>query len=174
MWLKYWKEPITVAGLVDRIQDDDLGEYEKPRGCWITDDTEHCWRSWCVAEGFAMETLTHKHEVVLDESEILILRSAHELDDFTRQYGVRSTWGPPGQPNKYRRLCIDWREVAKQHSGIIITPYQWSRRLDAPYSWYYTWDCASGCIWKAGAIKDIRLIEIDHAVTRIGEKEEAA
>lgn len=167
MWLKYWRKPIDATEFVDRKQRDELSEYEKPRGCWITDETESCWRAWCIAEGFALETLTHKHEVVLDESEVLILRSGHELDFFTDRFGARGGYGGG-------RLCIDWREVAKAHSGIIISPYQWSRRLDAPYSWYYTWDCASGCIWKASAIKSIRLIEIDNDVTKIGEREEAA
>lgn len=170
MWLKYWNAPIDKSAFATREQPQDLSEYRKPSGCWITDDSEHCWRSWCIGEGFAFENLTHKHEVTLDENDILILGSAYELDGFTHQFATEKWWGPDGEPRKYRDLCIDWPAVARRYSGLIITPYQWARRLDCGYSWYYTWDCASGCIWNADAIKEIRLIDIDHDVVRIGEK----
>ncbi|QBI98814.1 hypothetical protein SEA_BOBBY_184 [Mycobacterium phage Bobby] len=48
---------------------------------------------------------------------------------------------------------IDWGKVAADYGGIIIAPYQWSRRMD-PH-WYYTWDCASGCIWNLEAIESL-------------------
>ena len=165
MWLKYASAPI-VGELKDHEQSDNLSSYKKPRGCWITDDSEYCWRSWCIGENFSRESLTHKHEVVLDESNILILRSAVALDDFTQEFAVEKYWGPDNDPRRLCDLCIDWREVAKRYTGLIITPYQQSRRLRLAggYSWYYSWDCASGCIWTAAAIKDIRLIEVDQAV----------
>jgi hypothetical protein len=162
MWLKYSAAPILNGEQWDRDQPERLSKHGKPSGLWITDDSEKCWRSWCVRWGFNLESLTHKHAVTLDESKILFLRSAIELDLFTREFST--WWGPDGEPCKYRDLCIDWREVAKRYTGIIITPYQWSHRLG--YSWYYGWCCASGCVWKADAIRAIHLIEIDCAVAK--------
>jgi len=172
MWLKYSDAPILVGEQADRNQTERLSMYSKPNGFWITDDSKDCWRSWCVGERWGLGGLTHKHEIELDESGILILRSVAELDAFTEKFSVPEWWGPFGEPRKYRDICIDWRRVAQQHTGIIITPYQWERRLCVDYRWYYGWDCASGCIWKASAIRDIRLIEIDLAVFE--EKQEAA
>lgn len=164
MWLKYSDAPILAGEQYDVPQSHELGKYNKPLGFWITDDSKDCWRSWCIGEQFGLERLTHKHEIVLDESGILFLRTPCEILDFHDGYGVEKWWGPDGQPRKYRDWCIDWRRVAEQYAGIIITPYQWTLRLNAGTDWYYGWDCASGCIWKASAIREIRLIEIDRAV----------
>lgn len=168
MWLKYSGVPILNGEYWDHSQkicdgDGYRSNYEKPRGCWITDDSEHCWREWCVAEKFNLDDLTHKHEVLLDESNILILRSPFDLDAFTEEFSGYCWWGPDGEPQKYRNRYIAWEKVAARYDGLIITPYQWTRRMEL--SWYYGWDCASGCIWKAKAIREIRLLEIDNTVT---------
>lgn len=175
MWLKYDSKLISMSDYTDREQVGPREEgyrssYEKPRGCWITDDTEDCWRAWCRAESFCLEGLTHKHEVNLDESKILILRSPWELDDFTAEFGVDVWWGPDGHPRKYRDRCVAWEKVAEAYDGLIITPYIWERRMSDEYRWYYTWDCASGCIWRVRAIKSIDLIE----VSPVPERAEAA
>jgi hypothetical protein len=170
MWLKYSDSTILTGEQWDRDQDDDLGWYQKPRGFWITDDSpDDCWRKWCVSEQFNLENLTHKHEVVLDETDILILRTLAALARFNDEFLVEKWWGPTGHPRKYRNICMDWPAVAARYSGLIITPYQWSRRLDLSYSWYNPWDCASGCIWKARAILEIKLIEIDMEVATLRE-----
>ena len=173
MWLKYSANPIDCSSYMDRAQrphkDDYRSDYEKPVGCWITDDSDNCWRSWCEGEQFSLESLTHKHEVILDESNILILRCAGDLDYFTEEYGGDCRWGPAKQ---YVNRYIDWHKVAARHDGLIITPYIWRRRMEL--NWYYPWDCASGCIWKAQAIKGIRLLEISEVATRKTEGAELA
>ena len=55
-------------------------------------------------------------------------------------------------------MFIDWPKVAERYDGIIIAPYQWSRRLDGPM-WYYGWDCASGCVWRARAVLELKSME---------------
>lgn len=159
MWLKYSDRPILLGEQWDREQCSDLDALSKPCGFWITDDSEYCWRSWCIAERFVLDLLTHKHEIELEESNILFLRSVNDLDRFTYRYSVEKWVGR-------RRNIIDWPRVAKEYSGIIITPYQWSRRMHDSCRWYYLWDCASGCIWQASAIKAIRLIDIDYEVAK--------
>lgn len=172
MWLKYANAPIDKSTLVYRNQSDRVSSYNKPAGFWITDSTEQCWRSWCVSERFSLESLTHKHIVTLDESGILILRNPYDLDDFTKRFRIDNWWG--GEDNrKYCDKCINWKEVAKAHTGLIITPYQWERRMSDDYSWYYGWDCSSGCIWDASAILDVALIEVDQDVAKPRESEAA-
>jgi hypothetical protein len=164
MWLKYADKPILLGDWASEQQHGILGAFEKPRGRWITDDSGDCWKAWCLAEQFRLDQLTHKHEVVLDEASMLIIRSLWELDDFAERFGAVNVWGTNEHPTRWRDKCIDWRQVANQYSGVIITPYQWQRRMDEDLRWYYGWDCASGCIWDMAAIKDIRLIEIDTTV----------
>lgn len=166
MWLKYDSKPIDLATFEPVAQTEEPSAYSKPRGCWITDDTDQCWRSWCLSENFALDGLTHKHQVTLDEGKVLILRSAAEVESFAKSYRYIRTWGLAG---RYKDICIDWPEVAKQYSGVIITPYQWSLRLHDGFSWYYGWDCASGCIWEPSAIREIKLIEIDPEVAKACE-----
>jgi hypothetical protein len=163
MWLKYSDKPISRADFVDRKQSDDVSMYSKPCGCWITDDSDNCWVRWCLAESFGLKELTHKHEVVLDESRILILRTPADLDLFTDEYSVIKPLGERynmALGERYNMVCIDWKKVASCWDGLIITPYIWQRRLNDRCSWYYGWDCASGCIWKASAILDIKLIGV--------------
>lgn len=160
-WLKYDNAPIFIDTLANRDQRGEPSSYKKPSGFWITDDTDDCWRSWCLSERFNLENLTHKHEVDLIEDRILILRGEYDVRTFARHYCVDHWWGPEGNPRKYCDLCIDWPQVAKEYAGIIVTPYIWRLRLEDGFSWYYPWDCASGCIWDASAIKDVRLVEID-------------
>lgn len=169
-WLKYDKSPIFIDTLANRDQpnrtdkDGYVSRYSKPRGFWLTDDTEDSWLAWCLSERFNLENLTHKHEVDLNEDRILILRSAYEVEGFSRRYQFEHWWGPDGHPRKWRDICIDWHQVAQDYAGLIITPYQWSLRMADDFCWYYPWDCASGAIWDATAIKNVRLVEIDHDI----------
>ncbi len=165
MWLKYASEPISTADYRDIAQmgpreDGYRSEFNKPLGCWITDDSEEDWRSWCVGEKFRLDELTHKHQVILDESAVLILRDASQLDDFTLDFGAQVVFGS----ERFSRTAIAWERVAERYAGIIITPYQWSQRMSL--MWYYGWDCASGCIWKASVIREIRLLEVDHEIAK--------
>lgn len=34
-------------------------------------------------------------------------------------------------------------------------PYQWECRLDRDTFWYYSWDCASACIWNLQAVRPL-------------------
>lgn len=134
-----------------------VSAYEKPKGFWITDDSDCCWKSWCEGEDFNTGGLKFCHEVVMDESSILFIHTVDELDKFTRQYSVASVL----QALLSRSApAINWPVVAKKYKGIIITPYLHTRRMSHESSWYYGWDCASGCIWDVSAITDIRPREV--------------
>lgn len=127
----------------------------KPHGFWVSDDTcDQNWRSWCESESFRLDSLRFRHRVILTpNANLCLIRNSSELDEFTREYkkevipGHRSIWN------------ISWKRVAERYDAIIITPYISSRRLTAHTSWYYGWDCASGCIWNARAVKSIKVVE---------------
>jgi hypothetical protein len=124
--------------------------HTKPKGLWVSDEAaEMGWREWCNAEGFGLGVL--EHEVVLAPSaNILRITSVAELDDFGAHYGKC-----PDHQYFRDEPCIMWGDVAQEYDGILITPYQWERRLETGSSWYYGWDCASGCIWRARAVERI-------------------
>lgn len=155
MWLKYYKEPIILDKSRVYPIEDNTSKYSKPCGFWITDDSEDCWKSWCMSSDFNLEHLTHKHEIKIDESKILFLKSAIEVFEFTKEWGFDYKW------SNYVDRVIGWKKLSEKYSGLIITPYQWDCRMPTITSWYYGWDCASGCIWDAMAIESVTLISID-------------
>lgn len=124
----------------------------KPKGLWVSDESqeEWSWSWWCKSEQPDWIEGTLAQEVVLvPDANILFIQSVDELDAF----GARFMKQPEGWPDDLMAsYSIDWPEVAKLYDGIVITPYLWSRRLHRGSSWYYGWDCASGCIWNPAAI----------------------
>lgn len=121
----------------------------KPKGLWLSVDDGWGWRDWCEAERYRPEKLTHAHDIELDpDAPLLWITTAGDLLNFGAEYGAELL---PG----YR--VIAWDRVAQDYEGIIIAPYQWELRLDARVSWYYGWDCSSGCLWNpAEVVVDVR------------------
>lgn len=122
----------------------------KPNGLWVSvegysDDMN--WRDWCLGEGFRLETLAYRHEVKLkNEVDILHLYDKADIEYFTKEYGIE------------KGTQIHWRKLAKLYKGIIIAPYCWACRLNPKTFWYYSFDCASGCIWDLSAIASFTLL----------------
>lgn len=120
----------------------------KPDGLWVSVRGEDDWVSWCRAEQFAVERLVYRHRVnLLPGANVLILESIPAIRDFSNKYPFYAKDANAGVRDILSRMNKDWERVAADHDGIIIAPYQWSIRLHEDYSWYYGWDCASGCIW---------------------------
>ncbi len=119
----------------------------KPNGLWFSPETEDGWAQWCEDENYAHAKLSHRTRIKIKGSAKLIhIGSAEALDCFTEQYGLL------GRPSNF---YVDWAAVAEKYQGIIIAPYRYDRRLADHCFWYYAWDCASGCIWDAGAIHSL-------------------
>lgn len=133
-------------------------ETGKPDGLWVSVPGEDDWPTWCHDSEYGDEDLAVAHHVELNPTaNILYVATADDLDKFHTNYSTEgAAWasGIGDDEWRFRQRPIDWRLVAKDHDGIIIAPYQWSRRLMGPF-WYYGWDCASGCIWSTAAIKSI-------------------
>jgi len=121
--------------------------YFKPNGFWVSDEDDYGWKAWCESEGYRVKCLVVAYAVLIDYTKILCIRSVDELDEFSKQYA-------------FDRMFVDWISVAKRYSGILITPYLWDRRFDVASAWYYSWDCASGCIWDKSAILGMERIPI--------------
>ena len=113
----------------------------KPKGLWVSVPGDDDWPSWCRSNEFGDLTLRTRFTLVPDAN-VLWLRTVDEIDTFHDEFASKS--GP-----SYLHGFIYWRAVADRYAGVIIAPYQWSRRLHGEaHRWYYSWDCASGCIWR--------------------------
>jgi hypothetical protein len=123
----------------------------KPRGLWLSVDGEDSWEEWCEREGFDGNWNYHYRVELTNPENVLWIKSAKSLLDFTEKFN-KSIILEDGYNMRFGH-AIDWEEVAKTYSGIIISPYQWSLRLHENAFWYYGWDCASGCIWDIDIIK---------------------
>ncbi|MEJ2110204.1 MAG: hypothetical protein P8Z37_09890 [Acidobacteriota bacterium] len=144
--------------------------HPKPNGFWF--DVNGSWKQWCESVRFRLERLQYRHTVsLLDDTGILFLKSARDIDRFTRRYGrnmsghIRPLQNPEENDAFARQYGRDlfseivgqfsnyimWGEVAEKYSGIIIDPY--SRSRSQKYLWYHGWNCAGGCIWNTNVIR---------------------
>ena len=127
--------------------------FGKPNGLWVSAAGEDDWPAWCRDNEFGIDRLSYSSRIVLAPSaNVLTITTPSELDAFTEAYAVQTDWERQRWPrgSDAREWPIDWRVVAKECDGIIVAPYQWSRRMDT--NWYYGWDCASGCLWNLDAV----------------------
>ncbi len=155
----YSAEPLGELRVIPQTLGD-ANDLFKPRGLWVSDDAcEDNWRTWCEDEGFRLGDLVCVTDIMLKpDASVLVISTAEEIDAFTRRWAVHPF------PGNELNMFIDWPCVRTLYAGLIITPYIWSRRLsirpgDLDAMWYYSWDCASGCIWDPAAIESVRLRE---------------
>lgn len=171
--LHFSAEPFLgpVQSAVDR-----LTVARKPVGLWLS--VGMAWAEWCLGQKFAVERLRHCAEIVLRPERILRLSSAVDIDRLSessaRSVAMRGSdlasilEQIPASDIDFRHhvtllgylgerpgMLLDWRRIAEAHDGIVIAPYQFSRRLTR---WYCGWNCASGCIWRPEAVAEIRPI----------------
>jgi hypothetical protein len=117
----------------------------KPSGLWVSVDGEDDWPTWCRDNMFRDDaSFSYRYRVTV-RSTVRVLATVDEVLAFNDRYGVGDEWSS----------YINWASVASDYPGIIIAPYQWDLRMDWRTFWYYTWDCASGCIWDADAIESV-------------------
>lgn len=127
-------------------QDEPISSHQKPRGFWVSVDGEYDWKEWCTDEHFHLAALDNPTALTLaPDANVLLITTVAELIAFTGEYGIESRYSS-------HALAIDWHRVAQEYDGIIVTPYIWECRLKTYTSWYYGWDCASGCIWNLDAL----------------------
>jgi hypothetical protein len=132
-----------------------LRAQEKPYGLWLSVDGDDDWASWCHDEGFACGDKYHYRIHLARPQSILWISDALELHVFSECYEKRVDLSGY---NAGKHRYIDWPAVAKNHTGIVIAPYQWSCSMLEDMFWYYSWDCASGCVWDADVIDRVELL----------------
>lgn len=126
--------------------------FAKPRGLWVSDESDYGWRKWCTDEEFHLGALEHEHEVKLTigTQPLLLLSTADQVRDFSERFGWTEDYG--GQIG-VEHAGIDWAAVRRELAGVFITPYQWELRFEL--DWYYGWDVASGCVWNLSVIESM-------------------
>ena len=150
--------------------------WAKPSGLWVSIEDGYGWMDWCQENQFRIEQLTYQYQIELDwNSNIMKLETSDDIMNFTQEYWWNpSEWmrsmqlsGRDNIPKKSYPPCdkfedyrgaIRWDLVKERYQGIIIAPYQWDCRLKLQTTWYYGWDCSSGCIWDISSIKNFVLI----------------
>ncbi len=154
----------------------------KPCGVWISvEDGEDSWFDWCKSEEFRLENLRHKYSVVIaPDAKILHLKTPQEIQLFSLEYAANDPLDfSRRSPLHYQHAYIykiSWKKIKEKYDGIIIAPYQHSLRFDEVSSWYYTWDCASGCIWNLDKVSIMlhSLIDVGSMAEPQRQEEESA
>jgi hypothetical protein len=119
----------------------------KTPGLWVSVEGEYDWVWWCRAEQWGLGCFKCATEVILaDNANIKHLSTAGEIDEFSNEFRT-AIWG------------LDWPAIRRRWRALIIAPYCFDRRYADHALWYYGWDCASGVIWNADAIKELRAID---------------
>jgi hypothetical protein len=124
----------------------------KPTGLWYS--FNHEWVEW--ANGIC-RIGRHLHILYIDESKILIIRTADDLKQFIAKYKI-VPW-----PHAPLLWFIDWESVAKDWGGIEIQNYSkikretWSSPADVGH-WFITLDVSSGCIWDLSILNRYRTL----------------
>lgn len=127
----------------------------KPVGLWLSDEDDYGWKEWCEDNSFDRR-YKYVYEILLtSNAKVLHIKNEAELEAFVGKYGYDFMQEDMGIKASFTMRLIRWEQVAEKYQGVIITPYLWSQRLNPRHQWYYAWDCASGCIWDADAIKSI-------------------
>ncbi len=154
--------------------------FHKPQGLWFSvedyEDDQN-WKTWCESEEFRLENLKCKYKVkVKNTAKIIHLLTPKQIIDFGIKYigNDQSDFNKHClksglTPHLYTYLIL-WKEVMKDYDGIIIAPYQWSCRLLPETTWYYGWDCSSGCIWNMNAIEEITLQKDDLCLQNVAQQ----
>lgn len=126
----------------------------KPSGFWY--DVDGDWARFCRGDEWNLDGLLYRYAVDVNAMLVLRVNGLRELDGFHARFRAPDKYGIRG------RWDIDWPRLAKVYDGIEIAPYVWERRHEL--NWYYGWDCASGCIWNADAVRGVKLMEQEQGV----------
>lgn len=154
-FVHYSREPLALEALHSCKQDGRPNSI-KPHGLWLSVEGEgsHGWRKWCEGEQWGLANLVYRHVVTLaPDASVLTLDATRDILDFSKRFVAVQAGYPPDLRDT--TMFLNWPSVANEYAGLIIAPYNWSLRLDDRTSWYYGWDCASGCIWDHRAIANI-------------------
>jgi hypothetical protein len=147
---------VPVPKVEPKLQDGHDSRDSKPIGLWLSvigEDGSDSWKKYCEQTNKPLGP--HRIEIVIKENVVLHVRNAAEIDKLTRTYGYfpECREHEKSHPD-FARSAICWRRVAEKYDGIVVAPECVERRREP--LWYYTWDCASGCVWSPNAVKELK------------------
>lgn len=130
--------------------------HAKPVGLWFSVEGPYDWKWWCEGENFRVDHLAVAYKITLKrDANIIYLNNPEELYVFTQKYNRPTRFWDPEQDTYQLR----WEDIKALYQGIIIPNYLWDCRLALESSWYYGWDCSSGCIWDLTCIESFEQIQ---------------
>jgi hypothetical protein len=151
-FLHYSAEPLTIVRSV--AQEPNAKSGDKPDGLWFCAGSgDDGWKELCEIALYDLQRLRVVTEIVFKPTvNFMHVVGAEGIDAFTKKYDFVTKWAGGTVP----RYDIDWFRIAQKFQGIIIAPYVLNRRFDAHDRWYTSWDCASGCVWDADAVLELK------------------
>jgi len=148
-------------------------ETDKPEGLWYSIGNE-----WAEEVSNQLDFLANRynyvHKIKITDK-VLSINTIDEAIDFTKKYGVQE------HGSYMNRFLIKWVDVAEDYSGIEVKdPASWSR-IDDTYVriedgnqknynlrylfwWMFSWDVASGCVWREDGIESIELFDWEQEI----------
>lgn len=132
----------------------------KPIGLWLSCGSE--WIKYTKREQLPWR-YSHKHVYDVDLKKVMCLRTKQDVQEFHERYAVAlgNAWDRVlgWIARKPKTWVIDWNRVRTETSGIYIKDAKIKDLLfKKEYTWYYTFDICSVCVWSGDCL---RLIEIN-------------
>lgn len=62
------------------------GNFFKPVGLWLSDESNHGWKKWCKNEEFGLDRLKYETKFKVNLENILILDKPKKILDFSKKY----------------------------------------------------------------------------------------
>jgi hypothetical protein len=140
----------TLTAVPTFCQNGGDSRWAKPIGLWfsvVDENGNDSWKVTCRAKSIDLKPQPHATEIIFKhDARILWLSNAVAIDRLTTEHGFFPEYHESQSENpNYTRSAIRWDRVAEQYDGVIAAPHCAARHQEQ--HWYFTWDCASGCIW---------------------------
>lgn len=158
-FIHYSREPLF--RVEDRSQElielENLGA--KPHGLWFS--VGNAWKVFFQASEHWRkdpQALDCETEIVFSHGErCCYVRNVVELDALTTEYSKISDRTNNLPSSRRRPPLIDWPRFALDFDAIVIDPFISERSIQD--HWYRSWDVASGCVWRARSVAQVRPIK---------------
>jgi hypothetical protein len=123
---------------------------DKPCGLWLSDESKRGrgWSNWCKGENWNVDGLLYETIFECDMTNWKVIKTPAQMKKFHRDFSAHNEYSILSSLGKY----IDWAKVQKEFAGILIAPYRWDFRFHMEARWYYSWDCASACVWDLSTV----------------------
>jgi len=159
-FINYSNRPLTAIPAFR--QDGSDSRWSKPIGLWfsvVDENGTDSWRSLCTFKGIDLIQQPHVTEIIFKkDARLFRLFGENDIDALDAKHRFS-----PGYPEwlkenpDYTRSGIRWNLVAEEYDGVIAAPHCIARHLEQ--HWYFTWECASGCIWNSIAVESLSGLE---------------